>query len=95
MNIQKIYLKENKKIDFDYPDAIGGVDLSSTTDLTCATILIVKQGIKYVLQQYFLPIENIEHKIKEDKIPYDVWEQKGLLTLSEGANCSGKKEIKK
>ena len=65
--------------------AIGGVDLSSTTDLTCATILIVKQGIKYVLQQYFLPVENIEYKIKEDKIPYDVWKQKGLLTLSEGA----------
>lgn len=56
--------------------AVGGVDLSSTTDLTCATCLIVKNGIKYVMQQYFIPSAYLEHKIKDDKIPYDIWEQK-------------------
>ena len=35
--------------------AVGGADLSSTTDLTCATLLVVRKGIKYVLQQYFIP----------------------------------------
>ena len=66
--------------------AVGGVDLSSTTDLSCATLLIMKQGSdkKYCLQQYFLPEELLEQRVKEDKIPYDKWVQRGLLTLCEG-----------
>ena len=65
--------------------AIGGVDLSSTTDLTCATLLIMKpDGKKYVLQQYFLPSESIERKVAEDKIPYDKWSDRGLVKLSDG-----------
>lgn len=66
--------------------AVGGVDLSSTTDLSCATLLIMKPGSekKYVLQQYFLPAELVEQRTKEDKIPYDKWAERGLLTLCEG-----------
>lgn len=65
--------------------AIGGVDLSSTTDLTCATLLIMKpDGKKYVLQQYFLPSDSIERKVAEDKIPYDKWSDRGLVKLSDG-----------
>ena len=65
--------------------AIGGVDLSSTTDLTCATLLVVKNKIKYVLQQYFIPEANLDYKIKEDKIPYDIWRERELVTVCEGA----------
>lgn len=65
--------------------AIGGVDLSSTTDLTCATLIVVKNGIRYVKQQYFIPTQKLEYKINEDKIPYDKWEKRGLVTLCEGA----------
>jgi phage terminase large subunit-like protein len=65
--------------------AIGGVDLSSTTDLSCATLLVMRpDGSKYVLQQYFLPEELVERRTTEDKIPYDKWAERGLLTLSEG-----------
>lgn len=65
--------------------AVGGVDLSATTDLTCATAVIFKGGKKYVLQQYFIPQSNLEYKIKDDKIPYDKWEKLGLVTICEGA----------
>ena len=68
--------------------AIGGVDLSSTTDLTCATLLIIKHGKKYALQQYFIPSERLEFKIKDDKIPYDKWEKRGLVTICEGAKVN-------
>ena len=66
--------------------AIGGVDLSSTTDLTCATIVLMKpdNNKKYVLQQYFMPEEIIESRAKEDKVPYDLWQRQGLLRASEG-----------
>lgn len=81
--------KETYEIDFIKDTyAIGGVDLSSTTDLTCATLLIVKQGKKYVLQQYFLPEANLNKKIKDDKIPYDIWEKRGLVRLCEGASVN-------
>ncbi|WP_242872940.1 terminase large subunit [Clostridium magnum] len=66
--------------------AIGGCDLSATTDLTCATLLIMKPGSnkKYILQQYFLPEELIEKRANEDKIPYDIWRERELLTACEG-----------
>lgn len=66
--------------------AIGGCDLSATTDLTCATLLIMKpdSNKKYILQQYFLPEELIEKRSKEDKIPYDIWRDRGLLTACDG-----------
>ena len=68
--------------------AIGGVDLSSTTDLTCATLLIIKHDKKYVIQQYFIAGERLEFKIKDDKIPYDKWEKRGLVTICEGAKVN-------
>ena len=68
--------------------AVGGVDLSSTTDLTCATLLVVKNNKKFILQQYFIPSERLEFKIKDDKIPYDKWEKRGLVTICEGARVN-------
>ena len=64
--------------------AIGGVDLSSTTDLTAATLLIIKNGKKYVISHFFMPSEIVSQRVQEDKIPYDIWIKKGLVTLTEG-----------
>ena len=66
--------------------AIGGVDLSSTTDLTCATLLfqIPNDDKIYVEQMYWLPEELLEQRTREDKIPYDLWYEQGLLRVSEG-----------
>lgn len=66
--------------------AIGGVDLSSTTDLTCATLLLKKPDNPkfYIIQKYFIAEELIERKVKEDKIPYDIWAKNGLIKLCEG-----------
>lgn len=65
---------------------IGGVDLSSTTDLTNATVIFKVPDDKtiYVLQMYWLPEDLLEKKVKEDKIPYDLWHEQGLLRLCPG-----------
>lgn len=68
--------------------AIGGCDLSATTDLTAATLLIRKPNDKtvYVLQQYFLPqarIDKLDEK-NTNEAPYKIWEKRGLLTVCEG-----------
>ena len=66
--------------------AIGGVDLSATTDLTCATIIFMQpdDATIYVEQMYWIPRLLLEQRVKEDKIPYDLWEQRGLLRICEG-----------
>lgn len=65
---------------------IAGIDLSSTTDLTCATIIfrVPDDEILYVKQMYWLPSDLLEQRVKEDKIPYDIWYDEGLLRVSEG-----------
>ena len=65
---------------------IAGCDLSSTTDLTCATIIFRVPGDDhiYVLQMYWLPEDLLEKRVREDKIPYDLWESQGLLRTCPG-----------
>ena len=64
--------------------AIGGVDLSSTTDLTAAILLVIKDGKRYVIPHFFMPSDLVQKRVQEDKIPYDIWVKKGLITLTEG-----------
>jgi len=66
--------------------AIGGVDLSSTTDLTAAILVIQKKDSskKYIIPHFFMPSEVIEKRIAEDSVPYDIWIKKGFITLTEG-----------
>lgn len=70
--------------------AIGGCDLSATTDLTCATLLIRRSredDTVYVLQHYFIPQKRIdqldEHNSQE--APYKIWAERELLTICDGA----------
>lgn len=74
----------NEEIYTEWKDCycVGGVDLSSTTDLTCATLLGVKKGKIYVKQMYWIPTNSLEKKVIEDKIPYDKWLKNGWLRLS-------------
>ncbi len=81
----------NNEATFDIKDfagtyAIGGADLSITTDLSCATLLFIDPETeqRYVHQMYWLPHDNIQKRVQEDKIPYDKWHEQGYLRL-----CSG------
>ena len=65
--------------------AIGGVDLSSTTDLTASVLLIKKDGKVYVIPHFFMPKDVLEKRMQEDSVPYDIWVKKGFITLSEGS----------
>ena len=73
---------------------IAGIDLGATTDLTCATIIfrVPDDEILYVKQMYWLPSDLLDERIREDKIPYDVWMEKGLLRLS-GENKVNYKDV--
>lgn len=68
--------------------AIGGCDLSATTDLTCASLIIRKPGTEtiYVLQKYFLPESRVEYLEEKNtnEAPYRLWADRGLLKICDG-----------
>lgn len=71
---------------------IGGADLSETTDLTAAKVIFMVPGCPYVfvLQMYWLPEALIELRVREDKIPYDMWIEQGLMRTSPGNKVHAK-----
>ena len=62
--------------------AVGGIDLSQTTDLTAASVVIEKGGVLYSFTQFFMPKDRIESLQATDGVPYDIFVKKGLITLS-------------
>ena len=69
--------------------AIGGCDLSSVYDLTCATLIIKKptSDTVYVLQKYFIPERKLTEELGADAkhIPYKLWQEQGWIEINEGA----------
>ena len=65
---------------------IGGTDLSSTVDLTAAKVIfqIPNDEKIYALSMYWLAEELLEQRVREDKIPYDIWADQGLVRLCPG-----------
>ena len=61
---------------------LGGIDLSQTTDLTSACILIEKDGIIWVHSHFWLPGERLEEATQRDGIPYQAMIDRGFLSLS-------------
>lgn len=66
---------------------LGAVDLSETTDLTCAKILLMKPNdtTKYVYTMYFIPESKLEDSDDWNAgARYKEWANAGLLTITEG-----------
>ncbi len=83
-------LNNELKYDMNYlrdSYAIGGVDLSSTTDLTASILLIQKpsDNKKYIIPHFFMPKDVLDKRMEEDNVPYDIWVKRGLITLTEGS----------
>lgn len=68
--------------DFQGCYAVGGIDLSQTTDLTAACVIIERDGVLYSFCQFFMPHGRIEALTATDGIAYDIFVKKGILTLS-------------
>lgn len=62
--------------------AVGGIDLSQTTDLTSACLVIEKNGIEYVISHFWIPSEKLDEAIARDDIPYREMIEQGVLSLS-------------
>jgi phage terminase large subunit-like protein len=66
--------------------ALGGCDLSETTDLCCAKAMIMRPGSdkKYILSKYFIPENQVERSPQEYKDRYRKWAEQERLTICPG-----------
>lgn len=65
----------------------GGLDLSSTTDLTSFCLVFPpdeEDDRYYVLPYFWLPEETLPLRVNRDHVPYDVWERQGYIQTTEG-----------
>ena len=68
--------------DFRSSYCVAGIDLSQTTDLTAATVVIEKNGELYVFAKFWLPSEKIDEATARDGLPYNLYIERGLLEPS-------------
>ncbi|GHU54715.1 terminase [Clostridia bacterium] len=72
----------DKKIEeFQYCQAIGGMDLSKSSDLTAASVIIKKYGIFYIFTKFFIPSEKFRKEKRKYKIT-ELFEKQGIVKQS-------------
>lgn len=65
----------------------GGLDLSSTTDITAFVLVFppVDEEDKFIILPYFwIPEDTLDLRVRRDHVPYDLWERQGYLQTTEG-----------
>lgn len=71
---------------------VGGIDLSRTTDLTAASIVINRDGINHIFTRFYMPQKRYEVAINEDNTPYNIYRDRGFLFIS-GENQVDYKDV--
>lgn len=63
----------------------GGLDLSSTTDITALVLIFPRDdgGID-VLRRYWIPEDNMRERARKDRVPYVDWHRDGHIKSSPG-----------
>ena len=80
------------KTDFDEADldgrvCYGGLDLSSTTDISAFVLVFpptADDDRYYVLPYFWLPEETLDLRVRRDHVPYDIWNRQGYFNITEG-----------
>lgn len=65
----------------------GGLDLSSTTDVTAFVLVFppASEGDDYqVLCRFFVPQDAMNERVRRDRVPYDAWVRNGFVTATPG-----------
>ena len=80
--VSKCMGDEIKLEGFAHSYCVGGIDLSQTTDLTSACVVIERDGKLNVFSKFWLPAERIDEAAERDGVPYRIFQQRGLLETS-------------
>ena len=70
----------------DGMEVYGGLDLSSVSDLTALVLLSPRDSGFDVVPTFWLPQNGLAEKSRNDRVPYDIWENEGFLQTTPGAS---------
>lgn len=82
LTVEKAFQDDMKLEDFKGCYCVGGLDLSQTTDLTAACIVIEKNDKLHVFTHFWLPAEKIDQASERDGVPYRLYIQQGFMSES-------------
>jgi len=71
-------------VDWADAEVYGGLDLSTSKDLTALVLIAKIAGFWQVRPTFWLPEHNIEQRSKAERVPYDLWASQGLINLTPG-----------
>lgn len=81
-DVKKCFGNDLTLENFRHSYALGGIDLSLAVDLTAAVIVIEKKGVSWFATQFFMPANKVDEATQRDGLPYRIYAQRGLLTIS-------------
>ena len=66
-------------------ECYGGLDLSSTTDISALVYVFPKDNDEYdVLCRFWIPEDNMRERERKDKVPYSTWVRNGYMSATDG-----------
>lgn len=80
--VKKMICEELRLDDFRSSYCVAGIDLSQTTDLTSAVVVIERASELFVFAKFWMPSARLQEAIEKEGIPYDRYIAKGWLDLS-------------
>lgn len=80
--VKKTVCERLEPADFERTFGVGGVDLSQTTDLTAASIVIKRGNYDYIFSHFWLPTERIKALSERDNIDYQKFIDFGYMSPS-------------
>ena len=80
--VENVCGEELRLEDFKSCYCVAGIDLSQTTDLTAACVVIEKDGELNVISHFWLPAAKIDEDVQRDGLPYYRYIDRGFLSPS-------------
>ena len=72
---------------FEDNSVFGGLDLSSRQDLTALTLVARDgAGVAHLQCHFFAPEQGLRERADRDRVPYNLWRDRGFLTTTPGAS---------
>ena len=81
-DVKKCFGYDKTLEDLRHCYGLGGIDLSLAVDLTASVIAVEKDGITWFDAMFFMPANKVDEATQRDGLPYHLYAQRGLLTIS-------------
>ena len=81
-DVKKCFGNDLTLEDLRHTYGLGGIDLSLAVDLTASVIAVEKDGVTWFATQFFMPANKIDEATQRDGLPYRIYAERGLLTIS-------------